>query len=104
MTYEQKFAALADPMRRNLLESLRNGPKAVGRLAQDLPVSRPAVSQHLKVLSDAGLLDVEQQGTRRLYRLSPNGIKDLRAYLDTLWDDALTSFAARANELAKEEK
>ncbi|WP_172296720.1 helix-turn-helix transcriptional regulator [Pseudoruegeria sp. HB172150] len=102
MSYESAIAALADPTRRSLIERLRDGPQPVGRLAQDLPISRPAVSQHLKVLSDAGLLLVEPSGTRRLYRLAPQGFEDLRRWLDSLWDDALGSFAARAREIAKE--
>jgi len=103
MTYEKAIAALADPTRRAMIERLRSGPIAVGVLAADLPVSRPAVSQHLKVLSDAGLLRVKTQGTRRLYQLEPQGLAGLRAYLDALWDDALARFAARAEELAKED-
>ena len=103
MSYEITLAALADPTRRALVERLRAGPQPVGVLAGDLPISRPAVSQHLKVLSDAGLLLVEPRGTRRLYRLAPRGLDELRAYLDGLWDDALASFAARAKEIAKEE-
>ena len=103
MFYENTIAALADLTRRALIERLRSGPAPVGLLADDLPISRPAVSQHLKVLSDAGLLLVEPRGTRRLYRLAPRGLDDLRAYLDSLWDDALTGFANRAAEIAKEE-
>ncbi|MDJ0827507.1 MAG: metalloregulator ArsR/SmtB family transcription factor [Rhodobacter sp.] len=101
MAYDTAIAALADPTRRALVERLRAGPQPVGVLADDLPISRPAVSQHLKVLSDAGLLEVEPQGARRLYRLAPRGLDELRAYLDGLWDDALSSFAARAREVAK---
>jgi len=103
MTYEDAIAALADPTRRALVERLRAGPMAVQALAQDLPISRPAVSQHLKILSDAGLLLVEARGTRRLYRLAPDGLADLRAYLDGLWSDALAGFVARAHEIAKKE-
>ena len=103
MAYDMTITALADPTRRAMIEKLRDGPMAVGRLAEDLPVSRPAVSQHLKVLSDAGLLSVRQHGTRRVYRINPNGFRDLRAYLDTLWDDALASFATRASEISKKE-
>ena len=77
---------------------------AVRALAYTLPISRPAVSQHLKVLSDAGLLNVEQVGTRRFYRLAPNGLSELRAYLDGLWDDALTGFATRAAEISAQER
>ncbi|KMW60359.1 Transcriptional regulator, ArsR family [Candidatus Rhodobacter oscarellae] len=96
-----QIAALADPTRRAILAELREAPCTVGRLAAGLPVSRPAVSQHLKVLSDAGLLAVEPHGTRRLYRLAPGGIDELRAYLDALWSDALSSFARRAEEVAR---
>ena len=103
MTYEDAIAALADPSRRALIERLRAGPMAVQALAQDLPISRPAVSQHLKILSDAGLLLVEARGTRRLYRLAPDGLADLRAYLDGLWSDALNAFTARAQEIAQQE-
>jgi DNA-binding transcriptional ArsR family regulator len=100
MAYEVTIAALADPTRRAMIERLRQGPIAVGALAAEMPVSRPAVSQHLKVLSDAGLLRVTQKGTRRLYQLDPKGLAELRAYLDGLWDDALRRFAARAQEIA----
>ncbi|MEM1388523.1 MAG: metalloregulator ArsR/SmtB family transcription factor [Pseudomonadota bacterium] len=100
MAYETVIAALADPTRRTLIDHLRAGPQPVGRLAAQVPVSRPAVSQHLKVLSDAGLLAVEARGTRRVYRLAPDGLASLRAYLDGLWDDALNRFAARARALA----
>lgn len=92
MTYEVTIAALADPTRRDIIAALRTGPQAVGVLAKGLPISRPAVSQHLRVLSDAGLLEVEVIGTRRLYRLAPRGADDLRRYLDSLWDDALSAF------------
>ncbi len=101
MSYETTITALADPTRRAIVERLRAGPQPVGVLARDLPVSRPAVSQHLKVLSDAGLLVAEPRGTRRLYRLAPKGLDDLRAYLDALWGDALDSFARRAEEIAR---
>lgn len=104
METAQVLTALADPTRRALLQRLRAGPQPVGRLAADLPISRPAVSQHLRVLSDAGLLQVEPQGTRRLYRLAPQGLEGLRAYLNDLWDDALAGFARRAEDIAKEGK
>lgn len=98
MTYQLALTALADPTRRAIIERLRAGPQAVSDLAQSFPISRPAISQHLKVLSDAGLLNVTQKGTRRIYRLAPEGVADLRRYLDQLWDDALAAFATRANE------
>ena len=84
--------ALGDPTRRAIFERLADGPKAVGELANELPVSRPAVSQHLKVLKQAGLVTDRAQGTRRLYQLNPQGIEDLRAYFDQFWNQALASF------------
>lgn len=87
------LTALADPTRRAILERLAKAPATVGTLAEGLPVSRPAVSQHLKVLTDAGLLSVEAQGTRRIYALHGEGFAAVRAYLDTLWTDALAAFA-----------
>ncbi|MEM8731497.1 MAG: metalloregulator ArsR/SmtB family transcription factor [Pseudomonadota bacterium] len=92
------LAALADPTRRAIVTRLREGALAVGALANDLPVSRPAVSQHLRVLSEAGLLEVTRNGTRRLYHLSPGGIEALRRYLDGLWDDALAGFLSAAQQ------
>jgi DNA-binding transcriptional ArsR family regulator len=88
--------ALADPTRRAVFEQLRRGPRSVGDLANGLPVSRPAVSQHLRVLKGAGLVTDEQQGTRRLYRIEPDGLADLRAWFDSFWDDALAEFKAAA--------
>jgi DNA-binding transcriptional ArsR family regulator len=98
------LTALADPTRRAIFERLAQTPSAVGELARDLPVSRPAVSQHLKVLKAAGLVIDSAHGTRRLYRINPNGIAALRAYLDQMWDRALASFAtaAQAAERAAE--
>ena len=84
--------ALGDPTRRAIFERLANGPKAVGEIADELPVSRPAVSQHLKVLKQAGLVVDRAQGTSRLYQLNPQGIQDLRAYFDQFWNQALASF------------
>jgi DNA-binding transcriptional ArsR family regulator len=85
--------ALGDPTRRAIVESLAAGPKAVGELAAELPVSRPAVSQHLKVLKGAGLVTDTARGTRRLYRIDPQGIAAVRAWLDGLWSEALQAFA-----------
>ncbi|MFI0842430.1 ArsR/SmtB family transcription factor [Mesorhizobium sp. IMUNJ 23232] len=79
------FAAIADPHRRHLLEELRRGPKTVGELASGLPVSRPAVSQHLKVLLDAGLVSARAEGTRRVYAVSENGFLKLNIWLDQFW-------------------
>lgn len=90
------LAALADPTRRRVFERLRDGPKPVGVIAQGLPVSRPAVSQHLKVLREAGLVDEHAEGTRRIYRIDPKGLGALRAWLDQFWGEALAAFAAEA--------
>lgn len=92
------IAALADPTRRRIFEILAKGPAAVGQLASELPVSRPAVSQHLKILSNAGLVTVHQDGTRRIYSSNPDGLDELRQWLDQLWDDALDRFAAAAEK------
>jgi DNA-binding transcriptional ArsR family regulator len=83
---------LGDPTRRAIFERLAQRPRSVGELAEELPVSRPAVSQHLRALKDAGLVIDRAVGTRRIYQLRPDGIAGLRAYLDRLWDDALASF------------
>lgn len=91
-TNGRAIAALADPTRRSIFERLRNGPLAVGELAEQLPVSRPAVSQHLKVLKEAGLVSERRNGTRRLYRIEPRGVWALRAYFDQFWDEALDAF------------
>jgi DNA-binding transcriptional ArsR family regulator len=88
------LTALGDPTRREIFERLAERPRAVGELAGELPVSRPAVSQHLKVLKDAGLVIDRQAGTRRIYQLDPDGVDALRAYLDRFWSRALTSFKA----------
>ena len=92
--------ALADPTRRRVFERLARGPRAVGELAKGLPVSRPAVSQHLKVLKDAGLVRDQAQGARRVYEIDPKGLGAMRAWLDRFWDEALESFR---NEAEKQE-
>lgn len=97
------MGVLGDPTRRALFERLADGPRSVGDLARDLPVSRPAVSQHLRVLKDAGLVRDRQVGTRRLYRLDPAGVGALRAYFDRLWTQALAAFK-EAVEQDDEEK
>ncbi len=99
-TYPNGFSALADPTRREIFERLARRPRPVGELAEGLPVSRPAVSQHLRVLRDAGLVIDTRVGSRRLYRVDPNGVAGMRAYLDRFWSDALAAFedAARAEE------
>jgi len=93
MAYADALAALADPTRRRVFEALRAGPKAVGAVARGLPVSRPAVSQHLRVLKEAGLVADRPEGTRRVYYIDPQGIGALRRWLDQFWDTALQSFA-----------
>jgi DNA-binding transcriptional ArsR family regulator len=93
LTYEGRgLSALGDPTRRAIFERLGRHPQAVGELARELPVSRPAVSQHLKVLKDAGLVIDRPAGTRRIYQLDADGIGALRAYLDQFWNQALTAF------------
>ncbi len=89
---EEVWGALGDRTRRSIVLLLAEGPSPVGKLADALPVSRPAVSQHLKVLKDAGLVDEEAEGTRRIYRLNEAGVLALRDQLDTFWDRALGSF------------
>jgi DNA-binding transcriptional ArsR family regulator len=98
MAYEEALQALGDPTRRAVLEQLRNGPLAVGEIAAGLPVSRPAVSQHLRVLKEAGLVTERQDGTRRLYRVDSDGLAGLRAYLERFWEDALAGFKTAAEE------
>lgn len=93
---EAAFAALADPTRRLVCERLKSGPRPVGAIAQGLPVSRPAVSQHLKVLKEAGLVTDRAEGTRRVYCIDPDGFGALRAWLDQFWDEALANFKAYA--------
>jgi DNA-binding transcriptional ArsR family regulator len=103
MTYQQAgFTALGDTTRRAIFERLADRPSAVGELARELPVSRPAVSQHLKVLKDAGLVIDRPVGNRRIYQLNPDGVGALRAYLDQFWNRSLTAFKA-AVEQAEEE-
>lgn len=94
MTNAKAFAALADPTRRQVFERLSRGPRAVGDLAKGLPVSRPAVSQHLKVLKEAGLVTDRAVGARRVYRIDPHGLGQVRAWFDQFWDHALDAFAA----------
>ena len=98
MAYGDAFQALADPTRRAVLEELRRGPTPVGRLAERLPVSRPAVSQHLRVLKGAGLVRERREGTRRLYSVDAGGLAELRAYVDGFWEDALQAFRRAAED------
>ncbi|HEX6310867.1 MAG TPA: metalloregulator ArsR/SmtB family transcription factor [Acidimicrobiia bacterium] len=97
-TYQTALGALGDPTRRAIVEVLAGGPRAVGELARDLPVSRPAVSQHLKVLKDAELVIDRRAGTRRVYQLDPAGIGELRAWLDRFWTDALDAYRAAVEQ------
>jgi len=94
MAYAEVFTALADPTRRHIFEALRGQPKTVGELAEGQPVSRPAVSQHLKVLQSAGLVSVEPQGNRHLYSIKRDGLDELRQYLESFWSDALSAYGA----------
>jgi DNA-binding transcriptional ArsR family regulator len=103
MAYALAMDALGDPTRRLIFEQLRNGPRSVGELAAGLPVSRPAVSQHLRVLKEAGLVTERRNGTRRLYRLDPRGLEELRAYFERFWDDALEAFKDAAERREEDE-
>ncbi len=92
MAYDAALTALADPTRRLVFERLRPGPQPVTAIARGLPVSRPAVSQHLKVLKEAGLVTDRPEGTRRVYSIDPHGLGELRRWLDQFWDEALAAF------------
>jgi len=95
--------ALGDGTRRLILERLRGGPRAVGELAAELPVSRPAVSQHLRVLKEAGLVTERRNGTRHLYRVDTDGLAEVRDYLESFWTDVLAAFEAAAEAEAEKE-
>lgn len=103
MTYDTAFTALADPTRRKVFELLADRPSSVSALSDQLPVSRPAVSQHLKVLSDAGLVTVRSEGTRRIYSASTDRLSDLRDWLDRMWGNALAAYVEAAEKEAKNE-
>jgi DNA-binding transcriptional ArsR family regulator len=94
MAYDKALTALADPTRRLIFDRLRAGPQPVSALAAGLPVSRPAVSQHLKILKGAGLVSDQPDGARRLYRIDRSGLAEMRAWLDHFWDGALEAFQA----------
>jgi DNA-binding transcriptional ArsR family regulator len=94
MSYVDVLTALADPTRRSILESLRDTPRTVGELAVHRPVSRPAVSQHLKVLEQARLVRAEPRGNRRLYSVRREGLEELRGYLESFWSDVLNAYGA----------
>jgi DNA-binding transcriptional ArsR family regulator len=97
------LSALADPTRRTIFERIADRPSGVTQLADKLPVSRPAVSQHLKVLKDAGLVTDRKEGTRRIYTLDPSGLEQLRAYLDEFWHRSLAAFKEAAEQRAQED-
>jgi DNA-binding transcriptional ArsR family regulator len=104
VTYQvDGLAALGDPTRRAIFEHLAERPRPVGELAAELPVSRPAVSQHLKVLKNARLVIDRSAGTRRIYQLDPDGVGALRAYLDQFWSQALAAYKAAVEERAEED-
>ena len=96
--YQSALSALADPTRRAILELLRDGPLTVGELADEMPVSRPAVSQHLAVLRNAQLVSEERMGTRRLYSANAEGLAALRAYLEDVWGQVLADFSGEAKK------
>ncbi len=98
------WAALADPTRRTVFERLGSGPKPVSEIARGLTVSRPAVSQHLKVLKEAGLVSDRTEGTRRIYTIDPKGLGALRAWLDQFWDEALENFRVEAEASERSER
>jgi DNA-binding transcriptional ArsR family regulator len=103
-TYEEAMNALGDPTRRRIFDQLAQGPKPVGELARGLPVSRPAVSQHLRVLKNAGLVTEWPEGTRRVYRVNPSGVIALRAYFEAFWDRALVSFQDEAEQTERSKR
>ncbi len=100
--YQGAIEALADPTRRSVFERLRTGPRSVGELARGLPVSRPAVSQHLRVLKGAGLVNDRQVGNRRVYEVAPDGLRALRRYLDDFWEEALHGYKQFAEAQQRE--
>jgi DNA-binding transcriptional ArsR family regulator len=104
MAYGTALAVLADPTRRQVFERLRKGPRAVSVIAEGLPVSRPAVSQHLKVLKDAGLVEERSEGVRRIYSLRREGLMELREWLDSFWGDALDAFKLEAERSYRAKK
>ena len=101
MAYDRALVALSDPTRRRVFERLKPGGRAGGEIAKGLPVSRPAVSQHLKVLKEAGLVRETRDGTRRIYEIDPKGLGQLRRWLDQFWDTALDAFRAEVEKGGK---
>ena len=104
MAYGTTLTVLADPTLRQVFERLRDGPRPVNAIAAGLPVSRPAVSQHLKVLKDAGLVEEHSEGARRIYALRREGLAELREWLDGFWDDALLAFKIEAERSHRQMK
>lgn len=104
MAYGDALAALADPTRRQIFERLKSGPQSVGKIARGMPVSRPAVSQHLKTLKEAGLVADRPEGTRRVYFIDPDGLGALRQWLDQFWDEALVAFRAEVETRPRDEE
>ena len=100
---DEQLAALGDPTRRAIFELLAGGPRSVGELAGGLPVSRPAVSQHLRVLKEARLVSDRAAGTRRIYQLDPVGLEDLRSYFDQFWSNALAAYKAAVEHPTQED-
>jgi DNA-binding transcriptional ArsR family regulator len=104
MTYGLALVALADPSRRTVFEKLWKAPASVGALAATMSISRPSVSQHLKVLKEAGLVKDEAQGTRRIYHVDTRGLASLRAWLDQFWDEALEAFKTEAERAQRKKR
>ena len=104
MKHDQALASLGDPTRRKVFERLRSGPLSVGEIARGMPVSRPAVSQHLAVLKEAGLVVDRPVGTRRVYYIDPRGLSALRAWFDQFWDQALASFQVEVERSIRNDK
>jgi DNA-binding transcriptional ArsR family regulator len=98
MGYEAALEILADPTRRTIVERLRSGPLPVGRIAEGLPISRPAVSKHLRLMKEAGVVLMREEGTRNLYELDLRAIDQVRRYLDGFWEDALARFKTEAEK------
>jgi len=101
MTYETVINALSDSTRRQILEHLRGNPATVTELAESQPVSRPAVSQHLRVLHDSKLVKVTPSGNRRIYSVNPSGLNELKSYLDTFWSDVLDAYTEEIKLMEK---
>ena len=103
-TYETTLTALADPMRRRVLDRLKKRPRSVNEIVQALPISQPAVSQHLKVLQDANLVAVRRDGNKRIYSIKREGLEDVRNYIEGFWNEALDRFAREAEAEAARRK